>query len=98
HATSASRHMTAIAENPEQLEAVVESQHGGTAALLQSVPVRETHDGQVVWEGVVHLFDLKGHPKVTRACAWSSPIEGSTKCRFFAVLHIPPVDSPFTAV
>jgi hypothetical protein len=53
---------------------------------------------QTVWEGVVHVFELEGHPKATRAYAWSSPIEGSTKRRFFAVLHIPPVTSPVEAV
>jgi hypothetical protein len=60
--------------------------------------VRETFKGQLVWEGVVHVFDLSGHPKATRAYAWSSPIEGSTKRRFFAVLHIPPIVSPLDAV
>ncbi len=34
----------------------------------------------------------------TRAYAWSSPIKSSTKRRFYAVLHQPPVDSPLTAV
>jgi hypothetical protein len=54
-----------------------------SATLAQSVPVLETFEGQTVWEGVVHVFDLEGHPKATRAYAWSSPIEGSTKilCR-----------------
>ncbi len=33
-----------------------------------------------------------------RAYAWSSPIEGSNKRRFYAVLHIPPIDSPLQAV
>ena len=33
-----------------------------------------------------------------RAYAWSSPVEGSTKRRFFVVLHIPPVTSPVEAV
>jgi hypothetical protein len=46
-----------------------------------------------VWEGVLHVFDLAGHPTANRAYAWSWPIEGSTKRRFFAVLHQPPVDS-----
>ena len=40
----------------------------------------------------------EGHPRATRAYAWSSPIEGSTKRRFFAVLHIPPVTSAVEAV
>lgn len=81
-----------------ELCAAVESQHGGTATLAQSVPVKETHAGAVVWEGVVHVFDLAGHPTASRAYAWSSPIEGSTKRRFFAVLHQGPVKSPADAV
>lgn len=81
-----------------QLREAVEHMHGGSATLIQSVPVRETFEGNPVWEGVVHVFDLARHPTATRAYAWSSPIEGSTKRRFFAVLHQPPVDSPQAAV
>jgi hypothetical protein len=87
-----------VNEAPEQLRDAVERMHGGTATLAQSVPVRETFEGKPVWEGVVHVFDLAGHPTATRAYAWSSPIEGSTKRRFLAVLHQPPVDSPQAAV
>ena len=36
---------------------------------MQSVPVRETFDGKTVWEGVVHIFDLIGHPTATHAYA-----------------------------
>src|SRR5580693_4059169 len=81
-----------------QLQQAVELQHGCKARLAQSVPVRERHGEATVWEGVVHVFDLTGHPKATRAYAWSSPIEGSDKRRFFAVLHLPPVTSPVEAV
>src|SRR3954454_11139563 len=81
-----------------ELTRAVESQHGGTATLAQSVPVKETHAGAVVWEGIVHVFDLAGHPTASRAYAWSSPIEGSDKRRFFAVLHQGPVKSPVDAV
>jgi hypothetical protein len=80
------------------LRDAVQKMHGGTATLVQSVPVSETFHGATVWEGVVHVFDLADNPKATRAYAWSSPIEGSDKRRFFAVLHIPPIDSPLAAV
>jgi hypothetical protein len=80
------------------LKRAVESQHGGTATLAQSVPVKETHAGAVVWEGVVHVFDLAGHPTASRAYPWSSPIEGSDKRRFFAVLHQGRIKSPVDAV
>ena len=63
----------------DQLKDVVERKHGGSAQFARSVPVRETFEGKAVWEGMVHVFDLAGHPTATRAYAWSSPIEGSTK-------------------
>jgi hypothetical protein len=67
---------------PDELCGAVERMHNCSARLAQSVPVSETFGGNIVWEGVVHVFDLTGHPKATRAYAWSSPIEGSDKRRF----------------
>jgi hypothetical protein len=55
-------------------------------------PVKEVFNGKTVWEGVVH------HPKATRAYAWSSPIEGSNRRRFYAVLHLGGIRSPLDAV
>lgn len=83
--------------DPDQLKRAVERQHGGTATLVQSVPVKESFEGATVWEGVVHVFDVD-HPKATRAYAWSSPIEGSNKRRFFAVLHLGGITGPVEAV
>jgi hypothetical protein len=82
----------------DQLKRAVESQHDCTATLVQSVPVKETFEGKAVLDGVVHVFTIHGHPKANKAYAWSSPIEGSDKRRFFAVLHVPPVTSPVEAV
>jgi hypothetical protein len=82
----------------DQLKEAVENMHGGTATRVQSVPVHETFESKPVWEGVVHVFDLAGHPTSTRAYAWSSPIEGSIKRRFFAVLHSALINSPLEAV
>ena len=82
----------------DDLRRVVESQHGGTATLVQTVPVDERHNGKPVWQGVVHVFDLAGNPKATRAYAWSSPIEGGDKRRFFAVLHMGGITGPVEAV
>lgn len=85
-------------DSPEALAEAVQRLHGAKALHVQSVPINETFNGKPVWEGVVHVFDLTGHPKASRAYAWSSPIEGSTKRKFFAVLHVPPIDSPQKAV
>jgi hypothetical protein len=81
-----------------ELKQAVEAQHGCTATLTQSVPVKETFGGKTVWEGIVHVFTINGHPQANQAYARSSPIEGSDKRRFFAVLHVPPITSPVEAV
>ena len=82
----------------ESLKTAVEDMHRCTATLSYVEPVSEEFSGKPVWEGLVHVFDLSGHPTATRAYAWSSPIEGSNKRRIFAVLHQPPITSPLAAV
>ena len=72
--------------------------HGVESTWLESVPVTEAFEGQTVWEGVVQVFDLHGHPTATRAYAWSHAIDGSERRRFVAVLHEGPLDSPRKAV
>jgi hypothetical protein len=82
----------------DELKQAIESQHGGTATHVRSVPVNERHGGKTVWSGVVQVFDLAGHPEATRAYAWSLPIQGSTKRRFFAVLQKGSINLPVDAV
>ena len=50
----------------KELRRAVERMHNCTARLAQSVPVSETFEGQPVWEGTVHVFDLEGHPTAAR--------------------------------
>jgi hypothetical protein len=64
----------------------------------QPLPVKETFGDETVWEGIVHVFKINGHPRARMAYAWSSPIEGGDKRQFFAVLHQRPVTSPVEAV
>jgi hypothetical protein len=71
--------------------------HGCEARWVESVPVHETHEGKTVWDGEVQVFDLVGHPKATRAYAWSHATDGNRR-RFHAVLGLPPVDGPIMAV
>ena len=73
--------------------------HDCSATWRESVPVHEVFRGETVWKGDVEVFDLHGHAKAKRAYAWSHP-EGPDNQgeRFVAVLEIPPVVSPVTAV
>jgi len=62
------------------------------------VAVVEMFGEETVWGGVVSVFEIKGQPQTTKCYSWSSSIEGSTKRRYYAVLQIPPVNSPEKAV
>lgn len=85
------------AQDLGDLKRAVESQHGGTASFVQSVPVSDRWEGQEAWRGTVAVFDLAGHPKATRAYAWTRELpDGRT--RTYAVLHLPPVTGPVDAV
>jgi len=60
------------------------------------VPVRETFNGETVWDGVVEVFALPEHP-AGKAYAWRHEAD-SGGWRYVAVLHKPPVDTPLRAV
>lgn len=79
------------------LQLAIRNLHGCNSTWIESVPVKETFQGQTVWEGVVQVFDLLGHPTANRCYAWSHATTGK-KRRFVAVLHQGPVDSPDKAV
>ncbi len=72
--------------------------HGCKATWVKSVPVKEVFEGETVWEGVVQVFNLEGHPKATRCYVWSHGLDNSKKRRFFAVLHQGPINSPWAAI
>ncbi len=70
--------------------------HGCESLHVESVPVKEVFEGQTAWQGTVEVFDLIGHPKAKRAYAWTHRVGDQNKT--VAVLEIPPVDSPESAV
>ena len=82
----------------EDLKNAVERLHSCKASHIEDITVIEKFGEKTVWSGIISVFEIKGHPKTTKCHAWSSPIEGSTKRRYFAILHIPPIDSPEKAV
>jgi hypothetical protein len=62
----------------------------------ESLPVTLDVGGKIVWQGLVELFTLNGHPKAKRCYAWMHPPGRPVKC--VAVLERPPIDSARKAV
>ena len=81
----------------DELRDVIHHLHGAKATHRESVPVKEVWEGQTVWEGIVEVFDLHDHPKANTAYAWTHDTDSGSK-RSVAVLQVPPVVSPITAV
>lgn len=82
----------------EELQDVIKRLYGSEATHVESVPIKETFQGKTVWEGVVDVFDLKDHPKATRAYAWAYETDNPKKPRHVVVLHTGTVTSPLLAV
>jgi hypothetical protein len=83
----------------EELRDVIRHLHGGEATHVESVPVKEAYQGKTVWDGIVEVFDLQGHPSANRVYAWAHATDDKKHpTRHVTVLHIPPVVSPETAV
>ena len=83
----------------EELQAVIRKLYGVHSTHVKSVPVKEEFNGKVIWDGIVEVFELHGHPKATRAYARSHDTDDpENPKRSVTVLNIPPAVSPETAV
>lgn len=81
----------------EELRDVIRRLHGAEATHLESVPVKETFRGQTVWEGIVEVFDLVGHPTAPRVYAWVNESPNQPR-QHVTVLHLHPIKSAQDAV
>jgi hypothetical protein len=83
----------------DELRDVIRRLHGVESRHIESVPVKETYHGRTVWEGIVEVFELRGHPKAEKVYAWAHETDDPQKPkRHVTVLHIHPVTSPLLAV
>jgi hypothetical protein len=83
----------------DELRDVIRKLHGVESKHVESVPVTETFQGRTVWDGVVEVFDLIGHPSAARLYAWSHQTDDPKQPRqHVTVLHTDPITSPLLAV
>ncbi len=83
----------------DDLRDVIRRLHGVEAMHVESVPVKETFQGKTIWEGIVEIFEIRGHPKASRIYAWSHETgDPKNPRRHVTVLHIAPILSAEAAV
>jgi hypothetical protein len=61
------------------------------------VPIIESFRDKIVWQGTVEVYQLVDHPKAAQCYAWSHETDTGGE-KFYAVLALPPADSPRKAV
>ena len=77
----------------DRMRQVIQDLHGAPpAGTLAPSRCASLFRGEVVWDGVVEVFALSGHPNATQAYAWSHETADVGR-RYVAVLQVPPVDS-----
>src|SRR5688500_14574078 len=80
----------------EELKKLILERYGSESEHIDSIFVVETDAGELVWDGMVEVFELARHPRTKWCYAWNYKEEGDEK--FATVLQIPPVISATTAV
>ncbi len=82
-----------------ELQDAIRRLHGVESKHVESVPVKETFYGKTVWDGIVEVFEIRGHPKAPKVYAWAHNTDDPKKPRrHVTVLHIEPVTSAAAAV
>src|ERR1035438_1013256 len=73
----------------EELSEAIRRLHGVEATHRESVPVKEVFQGKTIWEGIVEVFELHGHPKANIAYVWTHATDDpNVPKKSVAVLHI----------
>jgi hypothetical protein len=82
-----------------ELQDVIRHLHSVESTHVESIPVKEKFKGKTVWDGIVEVFQLHGHPKAEKIYAWAHDTDNPEHPRrHVTVLHIHPVTSPILAV
>ena len=79
----------------EDIRLVVEVMHNWRQKAERAAPMKCGKDE--IWEGVVEIFSLTGHPNAKLCYAWNFA-DDDAEPHYVAVLELPPVSSPHTAV
>lgn len=83
----------------EELQEAIRNVYHVEAVYVETVPIKEVFQGEVIWDGAVEVFDLPDASEASRVYAWAHDTDLADRPRrTVTVLHIPPITSPEKAV
>jgi hypothetical protein len=80
------------------LKQAVEELHDCQANYVTSQHVRESLGDHPVFDGMVAIFGVSGHPAANTCYAWSAEDPETRQVTVYAVLHYAPIQSSRDAV
>lgn len=81
-----------------ELRKAIKAVHGCDAEHLATVHVKEVFRGETAWEGKVEVFTVSEHAKAKQCFAWGVRRDDDKGWDVTAVLAVPPITTPQTAV
>jgi hypothetical protein len=83
----------------DELKDTIRRLHGVDSSHVETVAVKESFEGETIWEGEVEIFELYDHPETDKLYAWVHEMDDiDNPERHVTVLHIDPITSPQLAV
>ena len=86
-----------MSEYIENLGKAIAAMHECRCEHFGTEHVREKHNGELVWEGNVEIFQLEGHPDANIAYGWGWEADGG-KIDYIGILEVQPVAQASDAV
>lgn len=86
-----------MSEYIQKLTEAIEAVHECRCSHFGAEHIREEHEGELIWEGDVEIFQIEGNPKANVAYGWGWDA-GNGEVEFIGILHVPPIESAREAV
>ena len=91
--------LKAVSQNIAKLQEYIQTMYGVRAMHIDSLRTTQILEDYTIWDGMIEVFELNGHPKASVVYAWTQNTSKRGKPeKYFAVLHLNSVDSPEAAV
>ena len=86
-----------MSEYIDNLGKAITAMHECRCSHFGTEKIKEEHDGQIVWEGDVEIFQLQGHADANVAYGWGWE-DCHKEIQYIGILNVPPIESAADAV
>lgn len=86
-----------MTEYINNLSEAIQAIHECRCSHFGTEHIREEHEGQLVWEGDVEIFQLEGHPDAKIAYGWGWD-DGNGGVDYIGILKVAPIETAHDAL